>query len=200
MQLIKFYLILVIITFIFSSGTLYSQQTDYLKEINPSDPELIPKSLLNRITVNLDSTSIEHALDFISQEGSFYLNYNRNRIPFDKKISVDMIDQKALDVLLFVLEDTDAKLMTTSDGQMIIEPLDNTKHRTGIVTGHVVDEETQNPLIGTNIEVVGKGMGGATDNNGNFYISQLPDGEYTLEFSYIGYESKKIDRIKISAD
>jgi len=191
---------LVFITFIFSAGNIYPQRMDFLNKIRPPDPGFIPQSLLNKKTVNPDSPTIELARDSISQEGNYYLNYHRSLIPFDNKISVNPTNQKSLDTLLLVLKDTDARVMTISDGQMAVNPLDNSQEHDGIVAGRVVDKATQDPLIGTNIEVVGKGLGGTTDNDGNFYISQLPEGEYTLEFSYIGYESKKIELIKISAN
>lgn len=45
-------------------------------------------------------------------------------------------------------------------------------------------------LIGANILVRGLGIGVAADANG-FFSLRLPPGEYTLEISYIGYETKR---------
>lgn len=59
----------------------------------------------------------------------------------------------------------------------------------GTVTGIISDAKSKETLPGA--EVMANGSGTAADDNGNYTIS-LPPGKYDLEFSYIGYESKKI--------
>lgn len=55
------------------------------------------------------------------------------------------------------------------------------------VTGHVVDD-TNEPLIGASILVVGTSTGVITDLDGNFSIV-VPSGATTLQISYVGYET-----------
>ncbi len=57
----------------------------------------------------------------------------------------------------------------------------------GSITGTVTSEDGE-PLIGANVFVTGTTKGTAADVNGNFSISGLVYGEYTLQISYIGYE------------
>jgi len=57
----------------------------------------------------------------------------------------------------------------------------------GIISGSVMDMQTKEPLIGVNILVLGTQQGSSTDLEGNFQISDVPLGTYSLEFSYIGY-------------
>jgi hypothetical protein len=71
------------------------------------------------------------------------------------------------------------------------------KQNFGKITGSVTDKETGQPLIGTNIVVVGKGMGGATNGYGQYIIEKLRPGEYNLEFSYIGYQETEIKAVRI---
>lgn len=58
------------------------------------------------------------------------------------------------------------------------------------VTGHVVDD-TNEPLIGASILVVGTSTGVITDLDGNFSIV-VPSGTTTLQISYVGYETMTV--------
>lgn len=57
----------------------------------------------------------------------------------------------------------------------------------GAVKGKVTDASSGEPLIGANIVLEGTTLGAATDVNGNYVISNVPDGSYTAVISYIGY-------------
>lgn len=58
------------------------------------------------------------------------------------------------------------------------------------VTGHVIDD-TNEPLIGASILVVGTSTGVITDLDGNFSIV-VPSGATTLQISYVGYETMTV--------
>lgn len=58
------------------------------------------------------------------------------------------------------------------------------------VTGHIVDD-TNEPLIGASILVVGTSTGVITDLDGNFSIV-VPSGATTLQISYVGYETMTV--------
>ncbi len=70
----------------------------------------------------------------------------------------------------------------------------------GSITGRVLDKITQEPLPGVNIKLLGTEFGAATDINGNFVIDKLNVGTYSVQASYIGYESEvKTDVIVTNA-
>ncbi len=52
------------------------------------------------------------------------------------------------------------------------------------------DEETHLPLAGANAVLEGTAIGSSTDHTGLVEIQNIPDGEFTIIFSYIGYEEK----------
>lgn len=61
------------------------------------------------------------------------------------------------------------------------------------ITGRVIDEESGQPLAGANVLVEGTGYGAVTDENGLYRIEDLFVGEYTLQASYLGYETKHVN-------
>ncbi len=60
------------------------------------------------------------------------------------------------------------------------------------ISGHIKDAATGEELIGATIFVKELMTGGITNVYG-FYSVTIPAGEYTIEYSYIGYETQKIE-------
>ncbi|MEE8575693.1 MAG: TonB-dependent receptor, partial [candidate division Zixibacteria bacterium] len=68
------------------------------------------------------------------------------------------------------------------------------------IIGMVVDVETGEPLIGTNIRIL-SGIGGTvTDSTGSYVLRNLKEGIYRLQVSHIGYETKIIDSLYLAGD
>ncbi len=57
-----------------------------------------------------------------------------------------------------------------------------------IISGTLIDENEQ-PIIGGNVRCVELGTGTISDLDGNYSLT-LPEGNYTLQFSYLGYNSQ----------
>jgi len=67
---------------------------------------------------------------------------------------------------------------------------------TGKIHGKVTDSASGEPLVGANVVVEGTTLGAAADDQGEFFILQIPPGVYTLRASMIGYEQMaKVDII-----
>lgn len=60
------------------------------------------------------------------------------------------------------------------------------------LVGVVTDSLTQEPLVGTNVYLVGTAFGSSTDFDGAYRIEGIPEGSYTLRVSYLGYRSKDL--------
>lgn len=61
---------------------------------------------------------------------------------------------------------------------------------TGVITGRVIDEATQQSLAGVNVYVMDTDFGAASDVEGYFYIANIPVGTQHLKVSMIGYEER----------
>jgi len=57
------------------------------------------------------------------------------------------------------------------------------------IRGFVYEKESGEPIIFTNVYLLGTTLGASTDVNGYFTISQVPAGEYTLIVTYLGFDT-----------
>jgi outer membrane receptor protein involved in Fe transport len=71
---------------------------------------------------------------------------------------------------------------------------------TGKIAGKIIDKSTGEALIGANILIVGSTMGASTDIDGNYFILNIPPGEYQVRASMIGYSSLIVQNIRVSVD
>lgn len=68
------------------------------------------------------------------------------------------------------------------------------------IQGKIIDETTQQPIIGANVIIEGVNLGSATDFDGNFYISSVAVGTYRLRVDYIGYKSRIISDVIVKSN
>ncbi|QJB41505.1 carboxypeptidase-like regulatory domain-containing protein [Chitinophaga oryzae] len=66
------------------------------------------------------------------------------------------------------------------------------------LTGKVTDKKTGEALIGVTIVVQGTGKGAVTDVEGRYAFNMEP-GTYTLDFKYMGYQTKSISDVIVKA-
>jgi hypothetical protein len=58
-----------------------------------------------------------------------------------------------------------------------------------IISGNIKDEATGEQLIGASIRIVELANSGTSTNSYGFYSLAAPEGDYTVQFSYIGYQT-----------
>ncbi len=71
--------------------------------------------------------------------------------------------------------------------------------QTGILTGKVIDGDSNDPLAFANVIIQGTSKGTTSDFDG-FYELKMDPGTYSIIFSFIGYETKVITEVVISND
>jgi outer membrane receptor for ferrienterochelin and colicin len=71
---------------------------------------------------------------------------------------------------------------------------------TGKIAGRVVDKNNGEPLIGANIIVEGTSLGAQSDLSGEFFILNVPPGNYTVSAIYVGYKTQQITNVTIKVD
>ena len=65
------------------------------------------------------------------------------------------------------------------------------------IIGTIIDDEFQESLPFANVIIIETNDGTTSDFDGNFSI-ELSPGNYTLEFSFIGYETVRVSDLKLS--
>lgn len=66
--------------------------------------------------------------------------------------------------------------------------------QTGTIKGRVLSANNSSPLVGVNVGLEGTAIGAASDEEGYFKVTNVPEGTYTLVITSIGYQKleKKI--------
>jgi iron complex outermembrane receptor protein len=68
-----------------------------------------------------------------------------------------------------------------------------------VLKGTVVDKENKKPLAGASVRLEGTAVGGITNNKGQFVLTKIDKGEYSLLVTIIGYSAKK-QKVKFTGD
>ena len=67
----------------------------------------------------------------------------------------------------------------------------------GRLSGTITDAETGAALPGVNVLVLGTSRGAASDPDGRYTLSDLRAGEYTVQVSFLGFETKQFTGIRV---
>jgi hypothetical protein len=67
----------------------------------------------------------------------------------------------------------------------------------GKVSGKIIDAATKEPLVGANIVILNTDWGAATNIEGEYFILNVPPGNYDIRFSYVGYAPKTIQNVRV---
>jgi hypothetical protein len=73
--------------------------------------------------------------------------------------------------------------------------------QSGTIKGTVLDEQSELPIIGAAVELLGASgtTGAVTDLDGYFVLNDVPFGRNAIRISYLGYESITLPNIDVSA-
>lgn len=72
--------------------------------------------------------------------------------------------------------------------------------QTGKLTGVVTDAQTGQPLAGVQVYLEGTGRGTLTQENGRYFVINIPPGEYTVVAQLIGYATVRKQNVLIAID
>lgn len=67
----------------------------------------------------------------------------------------------------------------------------------GKIVGKIVDAESGDDMIGVTVMLENTTTGTRSNLDGQYSITKIPDGTYTLVFSSVGYSTKKIDQVTV---
>jgi hypothetical protein len=71
--------------------------------------------------------------------------------------------------------------------------------QTGEIRGVVTDRLTNEPIMFATVALAGTTIGTTTDLDGKYVLGELSPGLYTIEISYIGYETQSLFEVQVSS-
>ena len=153
-------------------------------------------SQLVRLTLHLEQVKVKDVLVQIENQSEFYFIYNGKLVDVDRVVNIDVKNQPINDILTQLFDKTDVAIKMV-DRQIVLLPSSMEKSfqvatvaQSVTITGTVTDTNGD-PLPGAAVSVKGTSQGTATDANG-FYSLQVPGGNATLVFSYIGFTVQEV--------
>ena len=69
----------------------------------------------------------------------------------------------------------------------------------GSLSGRIIDSQSQLPLEGATVILVGTTFGVVTDQEGYFNIEEIPTQSYNMEVSYLGFESQTLYNVIVKS-
>ncbi|MEW5993214.1 MAG: von Willebrand factor type A domain-containing protein [Candidatus Zixiibacteriota bacterium] len=70
----------------------------------------------------------------------------------------------------------------------------------GEIRGQVTDSETGYPIVGASVIIEGTRLGSMTGHNGEYVISQLEPGTYSLLYTHVRYKQVKVTDVEVKAN
>lgn len=155
-------------------------------------------SQITTFSISVQDQSVKEVFDYIEQHSEFIIFYLDETIDVNRKVTVNLKDQRVESILEQLFKNTDVTY-TINDRQILLSKRRGmtevapvvavVQQKKNTVTGTIVDSSGM-PIIGANILVKGTNSGTITDMNGDFSLEV--DKNATLVVSYIGFADQEI--------
>ncbi|PAU94481.1 SusC/RagA family protein [Aliifodinibius salipaludis] len=164
-----------------------------------NDSEIL--SLRNSLQYDTSqSISLEEILNNIEEDRNIVFLYDVELIE-GKTVSLSSIREPERDLglqLASILRPFDLSYERKGGRSYIIVSKDKKQQALeGILQGTVIDGPTGEPMPGVNVFIPELNIGAASDAEGTFEISDVPEGTYMLRATFVGYETYE-EEIEIS--
>lgn len=149
-------------------------------------------------TQDLPASSLENRLNKIIQLYGDNISFNSKLIENSSVPPLPIKGKNGEQVLKESLSTTSFTYKKVSEGSYVIikKPLPVAKKKPGKITGKVVDN-TSLSLPGATIRVIENDVSTISDTDGNYSLS-LDPGTYTIEVSFMSFQTQKITGIQVS--
>ena len=145
------------------------------------------------ISLNVNQVSVLEAIQQINLLSDNSISYKREELEKEvKKVTLNLTDVKVLTAVRAVLNGSRLEAMVHGEVIFIVPQKDARTSMQMINVKGVVTDKNKIPMPGVTVKLVGASIGTATNVKG-FFSLQLPAQNGMLEFSFVGYKSRKID-------
>jgi TonB-linked SusC/RagA family outer membrane protein len=150
-------------------------------------------SQATKLTLQLKGATLKEVLNKIEEKSEYFFLYNSKLVDVNKKVSVDVKEQRISDLLSQLFTEDDVAFVVV-DRQIILSPKKDAAAfaiQQQILTGTVTDATSGDPVIGANVIIEGTTIGVITDENGKFSID-IPSPSVNILVSFIGYNTERV--------
>lgn len=172
---------------IFLSSTLLSAQENDLMSV-PYQP-------------GFSKGTIKAYLEDIEQKTGISFSYSISSLEGDKQVHLKERTYRMQDALNAILANQKA-IYVVRNGKILIVPASEArkyiKAESYTINGYIKEEGSKEVLIGATVQIPSAHAGTVTNNYGYYSIS-LPEGNYKLIVSYIGYHTDTVT-VKLNGD
>ncbi|UOB17096.1 TonB-dependent receptor domain-containing protein [Abyssalbus ytuae] len=148
---------------------------------------------VNNINLNFKSVPIEEIFKSIEDQTPYKFAYQSDKIKSTIIPSINITNATINNVLNNIKLKTRLNFDIIKNTIAVYEPTFSRKQNYGSIKGRVYDADNPEiPLEGASVIVINNNIGVATTSEGLFQINNLPEGTYTLNISYLGYQTKQL--------
>ncbi len=174
--------------------------------------ELDRPELQKEITLGLADATVEEAIRRIAGESDLRFVYGQQKISTAERITLQVENEPAIDVLRTALRNTNLELRLSSSGQLVLvdRPAVQTaaersvverpvppRRLQGSIMGTVTDDVTGEAIPGANVAIVGTQQGSSTDASGQYTITGVEPGTYTVQASFVGFATAQTPGVQV---
>jgi len=167
--IMKFSIILLLLGVLQVSAAVYSQNS--------------------RLTASFKDQSVKEVLNQIEKSTEFRFFYNENFTDLNRKVTITAQNENINEFLDYLLASTNVTYKVLENNLIVITPKGLLQQNK--ITGKVIDANTNEPLPGVNVVVVGTNTGTITNISGEYSI-EVPNEKAVLKFSFIGYSAQEV--------
>ncbi|RYY36686.1 MAG: SusC/RagA family TonB-linked outer membrane protein [Sphingobacteriaceae bacterium] len=145
-----------------------------------------------KITFEAEAITLREAFQQLEKLADISISYNNSLLNDKQKITVEKAERPWDEVLALLLRNT--RFTFKQNGRNVLLVL-KTQQGNGKISGKVTDEKGL-VLPGASVRVLQTGTSAATKNDGSYSIN-VDGGTYTVEVSFISFQTQKIEGVVV---
>ena len=148
--------------------------------------------LASRLSLDMSNAPLEKILDRLTVLTGVHFSYVKGVVSEEKTINVQMSKVTLADAMNTICSKFSLRWVAMEGNNIVITENSKDAEGSARISGKVLDASTGMALPGANVLLKGTSIGASTDLNGDYTITNIPVGSYTIRATYIGYRAKHL--------
>lgn len=143
------------------------------------------------ISLSLEAVPLKTVLSEISEKANVQFSYSEDVVPAAKGVSFNVQNVTVAEALDRALEATSVGWIAMDGGVIVLAPRSVMLQEFGTISGKVTDESGA-AIPFANVLLEGTTIGAAGDIAGDYVITRIPPGTYSVRASAVGYSAQTV--------